>query len=70
MERRPVKSSNIKSIGYSETDKCLEVEFINGGIYEYYKVPKESYVSLMGADSHGKYLNQFIKKVFVCKKVS
>lgn len=70
MERKPVKSSNMKSIGYNETNKNLEIEFNNGSIYEYYKVPKEIHISLMNAPSHGKYFNQYIKKTYAFKKVS
>lgn len=70
MERKLVKSSNIKSIGYSETNKLLEIEFNNGGIYDYYKVPKQIYDSLMCAVSHGKYFHQYIKKVYLFKKVN
>lgn len=35
MEREPVVSSNIASIGYDENNNILEVEFNNGNVYEY-----------------------------------
>jgi len=69
LERKLVKSSNIKSIGYNGTNKCLEIEFNNGGIYEYCGVPNEIYVSLMSAPSHGKYFNQYIKNLYSFNKV-
>ena len=40
----------------------LEVEFLNGSIYQYYDVPEALYVGIMSAESHGKYLNEYIKK--------
>lgn len=60
MYRKNVESSNIKSIGYE--DETLEVEFLNGSIYQYYNVPKDLFDGIMNADSHGKYLNEYIKK--------
>jgi hypothetical protein len=70
MERKTVRSSNIKSIGYNEITRSLEVEFNNGTIYEYYKVPKEVHDLLMTSASHGKYLNQYIKKKYAFKRVN
>jgi hypothetical protein len=61
MERTPVSSSNIASIGYDKGTSILEIEFHGGSIYQYLSVPVEVYNSIMGASSHGKYLNQNIK---------
>ena len=62
MDRKYVSSSNIASIGYDSMSQILEVEFLNGAIYQYYDVPEALYEGLMAADSHGKYLNEYIKK--------
>lgn len=62
MERQYVSSSNIASIGYDADNMVLEVEFLNGSIYQYYDVPQIIYDGLMAADSHGKYLAAYIKK--------
>lgn len=62
MERIPVQSSNIAAIGYDDTNAILEVEFLNGSIYQYYGVPRDTYDSLMNAASKGSFLNAFIKK--------
>ncbi len=61
MERKKVESSNIKSIGYDETDELLEVEFNNGGIYQYKNVPKKLYDEIIGAESVGKHFHANIK---------
>jgi hypothetical protein len=61
MQRTPVSSSNIASIGYDKNTNTLEVEFNSGDIYQYYSVPEEVYNGLMNASSHGRYLNQNIK---------
>jgi KTSC domain len=33
MERQPVSSSNLKSVGYDPRSRTLEIEFHNGGVY-------------------------------------
>jgi len=62
MDRKYVSSSNIASIGYAPMSQILEVEFLNGSIYQYYDVPEALYEGLMAADSHGKFLNEYIKR--------
>ena len=47
LERIPVQSSNLKSVGYDERSQTLEVEFLNGGIYQYTRLPKYVYEELM-----------------------
>ena len=61
MQRTPVVSSNIESIGYDATSQTLEVCFNSGSIYQYFDVPRHVYEGLMNASSHGQYLNQNIK---------
>ncbi|MDR8389504.1 KTSC domain-containing protein [Aliifodinibius sp. S!AR15-10] len=60
MNRIPVDSSNIASIGYDQDRALLEIEFNNGRIYEYYDVPQYEYDQLMAAESHGSYANENI----------
>lgn len=69
MERKPVSSSNIASIGYDEATSTLEIEFLNNSIYQYFDVPQHIYQGLMNADSHGQYLAQNIKGVYRYSKV-
>lgn len=62
MERQYVSSSNIASIGYDPDNLILEIEFLSGTVYQYYGVPQNIYDGLMAADSHGKFLDVYIKK--------
>ena len=39
MERIPVSSSNIASLGYDAATQTLQVEFLSGSIYQYFDVP-------------------------------
>lgn len=61
MERFPVSSSNIVSIGYDAGSFTLEVEFNNMSVYQYQGVPSEVYEGLMAAPSKGTFLHQLIK---------
>lgn len=69
MNRQAVTSSNIASIGYDANSQTLEVEFLNGGIYQYFDVPQYLHEELMNASSHGQYLAQNIKGVYRYSKV-
>ena len=61
MERIPVTSKNLRSIGYDPDSQTLEVEFNAGTVYQYADVPSGEYEGLMSADSKGTYLNMSIK---------
>ena len=61
MVRQRVSSSNISSIGYDINSNILEIEFHDGGIYQYHGVSESAYNSLMSAASHGSYFSNFIK---------
>lgn len=55
MNRVPVNSSNIISIGYDKESQILEIEFKTRRIYRYGSVPPHVYSALMRSESHGKY---------------
>jgi hypothetical protein len=61
MERTPVTSRDIRSIGYDPETQTLEIEFNKGGVYQYAGVPEGEYEAMKNADSKGKYLNANIK---------
>ena len=69
MNRQVDSSSNIASIGYDANSLTLEVEFLNGGIYQYFDVPQHIYSEIMSAGSHGQYLAQNIKGVYRYSKI-
>ena len=68
MEREPVTSSNVVSLGYDANTETLEVEFKNG-IYQYYNVPQTIYEQMIAADSIGKFLNVYIKPMYPFAKM-
>lgn len=62
MNRVRVSSSNLASVGYDTDTRVLEIEFLNGGIYQYSNVPAHVHGGLMSASSHGSYFDAHIKK--------
>lgn len=69
MDRQPVSSSNLASVGYNSAAESLEIEFKNGLVYEYYNVPQFIYDQLMQAPSHGIYFNANIKNSYACSRL-
>lgn len=69
MNRVQVSSSNIASIGYDHDGQVLEVEFLNGAVYQYYSVPEYVFDELMSASSHGSYLSKNIKGTYSYSQV-
>lgn len=64
MERIRVSSESIRSIGYEAGIQTLEIEFIHGGIYQYYSVPQSIYDQMMTAESKGKYFHIHINRIY------
>ena len=69
MIRQRVLSSNLKSVGYDDTENILEIEFKSGSIYQYFDVPREIYDELMRAQSKGKYFWRWIRDEFEYEKI-
>ncbi|EME1463688.1 MULTISPECIES: KTSC domain-containing protein [Serratia] len=69
MDRQPVVSSNIRSVGYDVNDSILEIEFNNGAIYQYFDIPENIYFDLISSDSIGGYLARHIKGNFRYSRV-
>ena len=69
MDRAPVDSSNVASVGYDPASETLEIEFKTGSIYQYYDVPQFMHEQLMQAPSVGVFFNTNIKNVYADAKV-
>ena len=69
MKFEDIKSSYIKAIGYDEGDQELRVQFKNGVTWKYFDVPPEAHVSMLLAESTGKFFAKEIKGVFEGRKV-
>ena len=61
MERVPVTSSSLRSIGYDSDSKLLEVEFRSFAVYLYRSVPDWAVERLMAARSLGRHFEAHIR---------
>jgi len=55
IQRQPVNSSDIASIGYDEAGETLEIDFKATGVYRYFSVSKNVYEEFARTPSPGKY---------------
>ncbi|MBK6659502.1 MAG: KTSC domain-containing protein [Proteobacteria bacterium] len=69
MERTPVTSTNILSVGYDPDQEILEIEFISGTVYQYSGVPNAVYEGILTADSKGKYFHSNVKNAYAFVKL-
>jgi len=61
MQRHPVQSSVLESVGYDPGDKILELEFREGGVWNYFNFPKPTYKRFISAESLGSFFVRRIK---------
>jgi hypothetical protein len=61
MQRHPISSSAISSVGYDARSSVLEVEFRSGAVYDYLKVPVRVYRALLKAPSKGSFVSRRVR---------
>ena len=61
MDRDTVAPSKVATIGYDRPTQTLEVEFVNGSVYQYYNVPEQMHERIMSAPSKGGFLYAHIR---------
>jgi hypothetical protein len=69
LERQPVKSRILRSVGYDDSTKNLEIEFQTGLVYQYSGVPPKVYMDLMRSSEVGKYFSEKVRPRFQTKQV-
>ena len=69
MDRKKVSSSSIRSIGYDERNRGLEMEFNDGRITQYSGVSAEVYRRLISAPSIVSYFRDNVEESFTAKRV-
>jgi hypothetical protein len=70
VERQPVKSRILRSVGYDDSTKILEIEFHTGLVYQYSGVPPKVYADLMHSEEIGKYFSEKVRPKFHTKQVT
>jgi len=68
IQRQPVNSSDIASLGYDEASATLEIEFKATGVYRYFSVPRNIYDEFARTPSPGKFFLQHIKGKYAWEK--
>jgi hypothetical protein len=62
MQRTPIKSSQIVSIGFDPETETMEIEFRgSGNVYRYSNVTPEIHADLVNAESIGKRFHAYIR---------
>lgn len=61
MNRIPIRSSHLKSIGHDEKTNTLEVEFQNGRVYQHANVNRSAYHQILAMPSSGGAFHRIIK---------
>jgi hypothetical protein len=69
MERKRLNSSQIRAVGYDVSSQTLEVEFPNGSIVQYSRVPPEVHRRLMAAPSPGSFFQDRIEDEFTARRI-
>jgi hypothetical protein len=69
MERRTVNSSKIRSVGYDERARVLEVEHSDGSIYQYSGVSAEVHRRMMSAPTIASFYQDRVEEDFSRKRV-
>lgn len=69
MDRKKVSSSSIRSVGYDERNRVLEVEFNDGRINQYSGVSAEVHRRLISAPSIVSYFRDNVDESFPAKRV-
>jgi hypothetical protein len=64
VERQPVKSCILRSVGYDDTRKNMEIEFHSGLVFQYSGVPSKVYTDLMSSNAVGKFFSEKIRNRF------
>jgi YD repeat-containing protein len=69
MERKRVNSSKIRSVGYDERDRLLEVELNDGSVFQYSGVSPEVHRRMMSAPSMVSFYQDKIEEDFSRKRL-
>lgn len=69
MNRQFVVSSNLRSVGYDPKEQKLEIEFVNGSVYVYSRVPEQVFHQLMQAPSKGRYHHAAIRDRYGYRRI-
>lgn len=61
-------TSNIADFEYQA--QTLKVTFLDGSVYEYFDVPKNTYIKMVNSDSPGRFAKRHVYPKFIFRNVS
>jgi YD repeat-containing protein len=70
MERKRVNSSKLRSVGYDEASRTLEIEMSNGQVFQYVGVYPEVHRRLMAAPNPTSFFDDKIAEEYTPKRVN
>lgn len=70
IDRDPVESSNLSSVGYCEQRRTLAVMFRDGTLIHYHELPAALYAAMCEAPSKGRFFHAFVRGKFHALKLS
>jgi hypothetical protein len=68
VQRKRVNSSKLRSVGYDEQSRTLEVEMSNGQVYQYAGVYPEVYRRFMAAPNPTSFFDDVIEEQYTGKR--
>jgi len=69
MHRFPIPSKEITQVGYQEDSETLEIQFVKGGVYQFFNVPSTVFDEFMSAPSKEGYYHSKIGERFPSSRV-
>ena len=69
MERVRVQSDSLKSVGYDSMTETLEVQFRDGGVFQYYSVPEFLFQRLVRKGAKNAYFEDRVRRQFKFRRV-
>ncbi|AIR68245.1 MULTISPECIES: KTSC domain-containing protein [Dickeya] len=69
MQRKRVSSTELFAVGYDSETSTLEVELLNGSLYQYKNVARMIYEELMASNAKARYYARYIRNSFPYDKL-
>ena len=69
MERAKVSSDKIRSVGYDAVNQTLEIEFTDGRVIQYSRVPSEVHRRLLAAPTVVSYFRDNIEDEYTARRI-
>jgi hypothetical protein len=70
MQRFPIPSTEFTKVGYQEDLETLEIQFVKGGVYQFFNVPPTVFNEFMSASSKEGYYHSKIGERFPCSRIA